>query len=212
MDLQISVFLLFIFFTGGHSLKCYECESMTGSCAAQTVKECPEENICSSSITINGNSKHKVKGCVPSNTCIVAYSIAGNKSYSCCSTDLCNARDALDPSEVFGPSVFPNFPNVPDYPSDANGKKCYNCVRQNCSNIINCPGNADHCLTASGAYGGSSFKLKGCLSRASCDSLTSNPYIQSASCCAEDLCNSAKSVNQSFLFLCCSLLSFILLH
>ncbi|KAF4098896.1 hypothetical protein G5714_020926 [Onychostoma macrolepis] len=120
-------------------------------------------------------------------------------SYSCCNTDLCNAKDAPDPSSSTAKEV-------------PNGKKCYECYGPYCSDIVNCTGSEDHCITHKGTYGGLSFNVKGCASKDACDSLTSSLYGQGVSCCSGNLCNGVQSVTQSFLFLCCSLLSFILLH
>ncbi|KAK2872332.1 hypothetical protein QQF64_018078 [Cirrhinus molitorella] len=97
MDLQISVFLLFVLFTAGHSLKCYEC---TVSCAN------PSETTCSSS------SKHcmttitqtqtgplsmsaTVKTCAP--LCVPGTQQIGDATVTshCCDTDLCNAADGM---------------------------------------------------------------------------------------------------------------------
>ncbi|ROJ30638.1 hypothetical protein DPX16_3886 [Anabarilius grahami] len=168
MDLQLSVFLLFILFTGGQSLRCYECMSLNGSCAGQTVTTCPELSTCFSS------------------TAVTAIELSGDSS-----------------------SNVPNFPNVPNIP---NGKKCYYCVGNSCSNIMDCSGTADRCFTAKVAYGGQSMVAKSCVSKSVCDAATSNPNVGSVSCCEGDLCNGAQSVSQSFLFLCCSLLSYFLLH
>ncbi len=52
---------------------------------------------------------------------------------------------------------------------------------------------------------------KGCASQSMCDATASVPNVGSISCCEGNLCNGAKSVTQS-LFLCGSLLFFILLH
>ncbi|KAK2872304.1 hypothetical protein Q8A67_022201 [Cirrhinus molitorella] len=59
-----------------------------------------------------------------------------------------------------------------------------------------------------------SLATKGCASKSACDQepgeiLGLNGNI---TCCEGNLCNVAQSGTQSFLFLCCSLLSFILLH
>ncbi|KAL1253354.1 hypothetical protein QQF64_018047 [Cirrhinus molitorella] len=115
-------------------------------------------------------------------------------SFACCNTDRCNAQDAPDPS------------NVP------NGMTCYSCDEKSCSNIVSCSGSEDRCLTATGTLSVLSVVVKGCVSKSICDAERSVRDIENTSCCEGNLCNGAKSITQSFLFLCCSLLSFILLH
>ncbi|XP_052392977.1 urokinase plasminogen activator surface receptor isoform X15 [Carassius gibelio] len=196
MDLQISVFLLFVLFTAGHSFKCYECVSMTGSCAAQKIKSCPSGfSKCMSVTTVTQSGEISSKDCTVD--CQNGSMNLGmiKASYSCCDTDLCNSKDAPDLSSI-----------VPS------GKTCYSCVGHSCLNIMNCSGSEDRCIKATGSFGGPSADVKGCLSKSICDALTSVSDGQGISCCSGNLCNSANGVTQSFLFLCCSLLSFILLH
>uniref|UniRef100_A0A8C2JWX1 Lymphocyte antigen 6 family member M4 n=1 Tax=Cyprinus carpio TaxID=7962 RepID=A0A8C2JWX1_CYPCA len=227
MDVQFSVFLLFIFFTAGHSLNCYECVGL--SCANQNVKACPETNKCYSSTTVtqygDTTTKAKIKGCLPSYACISGYTNFSipNMSFFCCDTDLCNARDAPDPS-VESSSTNSDIPN--DVP---NGKKCFYCDLQSCSKIRDCSGSEDQCFTATVNFGSQSVAAKGCISKQVCDASALLPSGQGITCCRGNLCNGvsvnqsvtqiniqspdgAQSVTQSFLFLCCSLLSFILLH
>uniref|UniRef100_A0A671QGA0 UPAR/Ly6 domain-containing protein n=1 Tax=Sinocyclocheilus anshuiensis TaxID=1608454 RepID=A0A671QGA0_9TELE len=103
----------------------------------------------------------------------------------CCDTDWCNAQYAPDPRTMV-----------------SNGKKCYYCDEKSCSNIMSCSGSEDGCITPR--------VVKGCISKEICDSMVSSAEV--ISCCSGNLCNSAERITQSFLFLCCSLLSFILLH
>ncbi|XP_016126793.1 urokinase plasminogen activator surface receptor-like [Sinocyclocheilus grahami] len=200
MDLQTSVFLLFVLFTAGHSLSCYECISLTGSCADQQEKPCPSG--ASKCMSITSVSKvgdisinEKIKGCAAD--CASGSMNLGivRTSSACCNTDRCNVQDAPDPST-----------NVP------NGKKCYYCDGKSCSNTVSCSGSEDRCITATESSGGQTVVVKGCVSKSLCGTTTSVRDVRSESCCEGNLCNSAKSVTQSFLFLCCSLLSFILLH
>ncbi|KAK7168558.1 hypothetical protein R3I93_004776 [Phoxinus phoxinus] len=194
MDLQISVFLLFILFTTGHSLRCYEC--MPGSCADQTASTCPAGSTsCLSSVTqVRGiTSKAMGKSCVPA-----CQSGSINFGYtrtiiSCCNTDLCNLQDP------------------PEY-NNPNGKKCYTCDEKSCSKTLSCSGDEDRCISATVNADGQSVVVKGCVSKAFCVDTKSIKNTVSISCCEGNLCNGAQSVSQSFLFLSCSLLSYFLLH
>ncbi|XP_067280421.1 urokinase plasminogen activator surface receptor-like [Pseudorasbora parva] len=196
MDLQISVFLFFILFTAGHSLDCYECLGLTGSCADQKLKTCPGgSSKCMSvtAVTQGGEItvKVKTKDCAPAcQNGSMNFGISKVTS-SCCNTDQCNFQDAPDPS------------NIP------NGKTCYSCDGQSCSNTVRCSGTEDRCIKATGI---SSVAVKGCASKSMCDPTSFIPNVEDISCCEGNLCNGAQSVTQSFLFLCCSLLSYFLLH
>uniref|UniRef100_A0A671QGB3 Snake toxin/toxin-like domain-containing protein n=1 Tax=Sinocyclocheilus anshuiensis TaxID=1608454 RepID=A0A671QGB3_9TELE len=139
-------------------------------------------------ISANVKLKHCVSDCVNGSMNV---SIVRTSSV-CCDTDLCNVHDAPDPN-----SLAPN------------GKKCYSCDGQSCSNILRCTGSEDHCITKIKVV---LMVLKGCVSKSLCNTKTLVRDVQSASCCEGNLCNSAESITQSFLFLCGSLLSFILLH
>uniref|UniRef100_A0A672KJX4 Uncharacterized protein n=1 Tax=Sinocyclocheilus grahami TaxID=75366 RepID=A0A672KJX4_SINGR len=86
--------------------------------------------------------------------------------------------------------------------SNSNGMKCYSCDGKSCSNTVTCSGSEDRCITATGEN----------LLKRRLKSFLFLLCLGDISCCEGNLCNSAQSVTQSFLFLCCSLLSFILLH
>ncbi|CAM4665242.1 unnamed protein product [Leuciscus chuanchicus] len=194
MDLQISVFLLFILFNAGHSIICNEC--LMGPCAQKT---CPSGYSCYSSIYAGptDTSPAATKACFPESGCATGSINIGNLKLSvyCCNTDLCNAKDASDPS------------NAP------NGNKCYYCDEQkNCSKVLNCSGIQDRCGTLKGTDEQTGV-LKGCVSKSICDATTSASFgLGNITCCAGNLCNGAQSVTQSFLFLCCSLLSYFMMH
>ncbi|XP_051734815.1 urokinase plasminogen activator surface receptor-like [Ctenopharyngodon idella] len=197
MDLQISVFLLFILFTAGHSLSCYGC--LLGSCTQTT---CSSGFTNCSSLTYADNATvGKIRGCVPASSCVNGFVSFGSvkASTSCCNTDLCNSQDAPEPS------------NTP------NGKKCYSCnglTIQNCTNVLSCSETEDRCFKA-GTGVNQTDVVKGCASKSVCDAAPAAEAsfnIGNFTCCEGNLCNSAQSVSQSFLFLCCSLLSYFLLH
>ncbi|XP_051733836.1 phospholipase A2 inhibitor and Ly6/PLAUR domain-containing protein-like isoform X5 [Ctenopharyngodon idella] len=198
MDLQISVFLLFILFTAGHSFSCYECTGLNGSCADQKLKTCPSGSSKCMSLTAITQAeisvKVKIKDCAPacqSGSMNFGFTIVTS---FCCYTDLCNVRDAPDHSNV------------------TNGKKCYTIDLQNRTTILSCSGTEDRCIKATATLEDQSLVIKGCASKSICEATSPVPNVKSVSCCEGNLCNSAQSVSQSFLFLCCSLLSYFLLH
>uniref|UniRef100_A0A8C2K199 Lymphocyte antigen 6 family member M7 n=1 Tax=Cyprinus carpio TaxID=7962 RepID=A0A8C2K199_CYPCA len=267
MDLQISLFLLFILFTGVHSLSCYDCTTESGSC--NQTNRCPAGfTNCFNVTTAVNSTTVNVTSCAPSVCPSGSVNIsAGQVSFLCCNTDPCNLQDAPDPSN--------NTSSV---------KSCYSCDGENCSNTVNCSGSEDHCFNATGAFRNYSLILKGCVSEIICNASTLITNIHGILCCNGSLCNGAQntthstngvqsttqsttqssthssthsstqssthsttqstnsvqsttnstngvqnttwsstqsttkspngsqSVTQSFLFLCCSLLSFILLH
>uniref|UniRef100_A0A9J8A2N5 UPAR/Ly6 domain-containing protein n=1 Tax=Cyprinus carpio carpio TaxID=630221 RepID=A0A9J8A2N5_CYPCA len=212
MDLQISVFLLFVLFTAGNSLSCYECSRGSGpmdvSCSDQEVNTCPTGfSKCMSATVVHQvggiTTMSRGKGCFAN-----CHSGSQNVGFlrnviECCDTDRCNTQYAPDPRTM-----------VP------NGKKCYYCDEKSCSNIMSCSGSEDGCITArprnlkekedSKNSRGQPRVVKGCISKEICDSMVSSAEV--ISCCSGNLCNGAQSITQSFLFLCCSLLSFTLLH
>ncbi|XP_052443315.1 phospholipase A2 inhibitor and Ly6/PLAUR domain-containing protein-like [Carassius gibelio] len=197
MDLQTSVFLLFSLFTAGHTLSCYVCSGVTGSCSDQTVKTCPSGSYKCVSLTAvtKDGAKIKFKDCVPD--CASGSMNLGimRSSSVCCNTDGCNVQDAPDPST-----------------RTPNGKTCYSCDGQSCLNKLSCTGNEEHCINGTWTVSGMSILVKGCASKSICDAGSSDIYVKGISCCPGNLCNGVQSVSQSFLFLCLSLLSFILLH
>ncbi|XP_048023626.1 prostate stem cell antigen-like isoform X1 [Megalobrama amblycephala] len=115
MVLRVSVVLLFIFLTGGYSLKCYSCSSaLTGSCKA-TVETCKDGfSECESSLFEQSAGSTKVffttKGCA--NQCepgTKQLAIGGTVSTRCCDTDLCNAADGVFKGSfllLFSPLLF----------------------------------------------------------------------------------------------------------
>ncbi|XP_026089876.1 urokinase plasminogen activator surface receptor-like [Carassius auratus] len=189
MDLQISLFLLCILFTAGHSLNCYDCTSLTGSCTQTSQCSIWLPNCLSAAVTVNSTTL-TYRSCAPSVCPSGSINLGiGRGSAKCCNTALCNNQDAPDPT------------------SAPNGKKCYYCDGNTCSNTVSCSGTEDRCFNTTFQ----SQVIKGCVSKSLCDV----PQLLgsgSFSCCEGNLCNSANGVTQSFLFLCCSLLSFILLH
>ncbi|XP_048022197.1 gamma-bungarotoxin-like [Megalobrama amblycephala] len=114
MDLRVSVVLLFFFFTGGYSLKCYSCSSDSmGSC--DTTETCKDgSSKCESRIfeQTDGSSKVSVttKGCVEKCDARTRnLPTGGTVSVHCCDTDLCNAADGVFKGSfllLFSPLLF----------------------------------------------------------------------------------------------------------
>ncbi|XP_048067536.1 prostate stem cell antigen-like [Megalobrama amblycephala] len=101
MDLRVAVGLLFIFLTGGYSLKCYTCTpDLTGSCAAKeetcanVSTQCQSSSVAQSvaGFQVSVTTKQCAVSCVPSS---VQLPTGGSMTVSCCSTDLCNAADGV---------------------------------------------------------------------------------------------------------------------
>ncbi|XP_059381477.1 urokinase plasminogen activator surface receptor-like isoform X2 [Carassius carassius] len=212
MDLQISVFLLFVLFPAGHSLSCYECSRgnslMDVSCSDQEVYTCPTKfSKCMSATVVQQvegiTTISRGKGC--SADCRSGSQNVGflRNVIKCCDTDRCNTHYAPVQSIM-----------VP------NGKKCYYCDEKSCSNILCCSGSEDGCFTItpknlkekelSKNSRNQPMVVKGCISKEICRSVVSN--VEVISCCSGNLCNGVQSVSQSNGSVCCSLLSFILLH
>ncbi|XP_059381482.1 lymphocyte antigen 6F [Carassius carassius] len=100
MDLRVSVVLLFIFLTGGYSLKCYKCISaQTGSCNA--VEETCGDGMskCESKTVEQSIGSNKVsittKRCSATCEAGTQQALTGSVTTQCCNTDLCNAADGV---------------------------------------------------------------------------------------------------------------------
>ncbi|CAM4665193.1 unnamed protein product [Leuciscus chuanchicus] len=114
MDLRVSVVLLFVFLTGGYSLKCYSCmPDSTGSCKAK-VETCPDGfSKCASSIVEQsdaGSTKVFItKACASQCKPGTQQIDEGSLSVQCCDTDLCNATDGMYKGSflvLFSPLLF----------------------------------------------------------------------------------------------------------
>ncbi|XP_026121046.1 urokinase plasminogen activator surface receptor-like [Carassius auratus] len=162
---------------------CYECRGLGSYCPEKPVF-CPIGfSKCMSTTTIlqigDTAIKMKQKECIEDcQDSSVNYGILKTR-FSCCSTRLCNYRDAPDPRT-----------NAP------NGRTCYSCDGQSCSNTVSCSGTEDRCITATVTYRGPPMLFKGCASKYICGALKCS-FIHNVSCCEGDLCNGDKRVNQA---------------
>uniref|UniRef100_A0A3Q2D1X3 UPAR/Ly6 domain-containing protein n=1 Tax=Cyprinodon variegatus TaxID=28743 RepID=A0A3Q2D1X3_CYPVA len=138
-------------------------------------------------------SEVKTRGCGLPEECVDgSLNLGINRTVvetTCCSTDLCNT----------------NYTAVPSNPRP-NGKKCYFCDGQSCTNTLNCVDDENHCVKATVSVGGQTITLKGCASKSMCldqssslvNVLTNTSEI-SISCCQGDFCNSASSASPALL-------------
>uniref|UniRef100_A0A671PJ62 Uncharacterized protein n=1 Tax=Sinocyclocheilus anshuiensis TaxID=1608454 RepID=A0A671PJ62_9TELE len=165
-------------------LSCYDCISVLGSC--DQTSQCPTESTnCFGECDV----KQKRMFYRQSELLLFHERPGRQKSFT---MRTYNVVCSIRPGPIF-PPVDPST-NAP------NGKTCYSCDGQSCLNTVSCSGTEDQ------------VAVKGCASKSICDVPNLIPTVNDVSCCSGNLCNGAQSVTQSFLFLCCSLLSFILLH
>ncbi|KAA0719763.1 hypothetical protein E1301_Tti019153 [Triplophysa tibetana] len=204
MDLYIFAVVLFSLFAGGHSLQCKECTNMTGSCVGE-VKNCSLLLTGCASATVvgsigNNSAVTQVKSCNSPLNCVnasVNFGIArATISMTCCYTNLCNTQDVPD-----------SYTIIP------NGKQCYYCDANNCSNKLNCLGTEDYCIKAKANITSLPPTVKGCVSKSVCDipSLVPEGYGD-ISCCQGDLCNSAKSITLNLLLISWPFFFYTLFH
>ncbi|XP_021322721.1 urokinase plasminogen activator surface receptor [Danio rerio] len=195
MDLQVSVFLLFVAFTSGHSLNCYQCGKVMGVCIFPSEKTCPSGMSMCESVTLVSNLGLKMKGKDCSADCASGTINFGDTQMSstCCNSDKCNKEDPPDHST-----------------GTPNGKMCYYCKENSCLYSLSCSGTEDHCVTATANFSSQPEILKGCASKSFCDAKGTGPF-KSFSCCSGNLCNGAKSNTQSFVILCLPLIAFLLM-
>ncbi|KAK2824882.1 hypothetical protein Q7C36_018809 [Tachysurus vachellii] len=110
----------------------------------------------------------------------------------CCNTTLCNNE------------TLPVIP-VPL----PNGRICYTCFNNNCTQTVDCGGNEDRCLTLTASQLDITATMKGCVDKSFCSN--SQPFFSvrninvSVQCCDGNLCNSAEIFTTSFLLMIISL-------
>ncbi|XP_050948467.1 uncharacterized protein LOC127152089 isoform X1 [Labeo rohita] len=203
MHLRDSIVLLFILLTGGFCLDCYDCDDKSldlceektcnneeSMCASITIEEVEDAGFCVVVTVTTEKRCAMLEECKPWST---KRTRSKSVSVQCCNTNLCNK---------------------PDYYSYENRRRCFTCDKEDCSYEVFCQENEDYCFTAYKNH--SQYQpqtVKGCASTNFCYNKTEGlDFVGNVTCCWGNLCNGAQSVTQIFLFLCCSLLSFILLH
>ncbi|XP_056587855.1 urokinase plasminogen activator surface receptor-like [Triplophysa dalaica] len=204
MDLYIIAVLLFSLFAGGHSLQCNECTNTTGPCVGEAKTCSVLLTACASATVVKPNGTNvvttQVKSCNSPLNCVngsVNFGIErATISMKCCNTNLCNTQDVPDSNTIIH-----------------NGKQCYYCDANNCSNKLKCLGTEDYCIKAKANNDSLPATVKGCVSKSLCDitSLVPEGYVD-ISCCQGDLCNSAKSINLNLLLLSWPFFFYTLFH
>ncbi|XP_050960272.1 phospholipase A2 inhibitor and Ly6/PLAUR domain-containing protein-like [Labeo rohita] len=139
MDLRISVVLLLIFLSGGHSLKCYTCKGdLTGSCDAKVetcgygLSKCKttmgEQYIGRNSFTVT--TKQCASSCASDILKpfldVVDYFYGWSEDTThCCDTDLCNAPPKQFPTGGRADSTEPHEDGIQRLPTGGTADGVY---------------------------------------------------------------------------------------
>ncbi|XP_047663072.1 urokinase plasminogen activator surface receptor-like [Tachysurus fulvidraco] len=193
MKFLLTLVLVSALFSGVLSLTCLNCLNdqcinidCTDQCASLTVF-----------VMNNGNNISAVlKSCAAPGICSPMTANLGETITTtnaiCCNTTLCNNE------------TLPVLP-VPL----PNGRTCYTCIKNDCTQTVHCGGNEDTCVTGTGTILGTTVTVKGCVAKSSCNGTQSvisvgNSTV-SVQCCEGNLCNSAEIFTLSFLLMIISL-------
>ncbi|XP_047663079.1 urokinase plasminogen activator surface receptor-like [Tachysurus fulvidraco] len=193
MKFLLTLVLVSALFSGVLSLTCLNC--LNDQCININ---CPDQ--CAS-LTLfvmnNGNNISAVlKTCAAPGICSPMTANLGETitttNAMCCNTTLCNNE------------TLPVLP-VPL----PNGRICYTCIKNDCTQSVDCRGNEDRCVTGTGTILGTTATVKGCVGKSSCNGTQSvisvgNSTV-SVQCCTGNLCNSAEIFTLSFLLMIISL-------
>ncbi|XP_017557549.2 neuromast-expressed gpi-anchored lymphocyte antigen 6 [Pygocentrus nattereri] len=179
------------------SLTCYECIPETSVKCTERKVECPAGQCGNMKTTAYVGSTVLVdmvmKNCSFIQQCVTAsvnFGVTKTKiSNQCCNTDLCNSQRQ--------PDVMSNIPN---------GIQCYTCNGEDCTSILDCVDEEDHCIKSTVSADGQTTMMRGCATRSFCMGDLSTHLAQSntvvgLTCCEGNLCNSVKRNTQNFLFL-----------
>ncbi|XP_053339386.1 urokinase plasminogen activator surface receptor-like [Clarias gariepinus] len=187
------------------SLTCQQCQSLTNAPCQITQTTCSNQCLASTiTVYTNGAKVDKnIQTCGAPDLCVNGSLNTGTVNVSintkCCSTDLCNTE---------------KLPELPQQPS--NGRMCYTCNNDKCSETVSCTGDEDRCISATVQLGGISVSVKGCVSASVCaasgSSSTPGISVTNLRCCEGNLCNSAESFTLSFLPMIVPLLSSIFFY
>ncbi|KAI4879261.1 hypothetical protein NFI96_020803 [Prochilodus magdalenae] len=125
-------------------VQCYQCiPDESGTCTT-TQTFCPDQCASATTSVSAGGYQQQVsiKGCAAAPECISGSMNLGLSKTTintkCCSTKLCNSQ------------------TLPALSRDPNGRRCYTCVGNDCTNTLNCEGIEDRCITVNENRGHSS--------------------------------------------------------
>ncbi|XP_058265275.1 lymphocyte antigen 6D-like [Hemibagrus wyckioides] len=187
MKTQVSLLLICMLFSKALSLNCYQClPSLSATCTNEQTT-CSDQCLTSTISTYTSDTKLldvSMKTCGTADMCVSGSTNLGTVKVSsntkCCSTDLCNSATLSAP-----PKQAPN------------GRICYTCGANGCSEKVSCEGSEDRCVSASVQQGSSTVSLKGCVSKSFCVESTSSSIpgfgVAKVQCCEGNLCNGAES-------------------
>ncbi|XP_074539300.1 neuromast-expressed gpi-anchored lymphocyte antigen 6 [Halichoeres trimaculatus] len=179
-----------------YTLKCHSCSPRPGEACNLEEVECPMGGQQCGTLSILSNAgivqttEVLTKSCFFPSECVegsINFGLARTEMRSkCCSTDLCN-------DESFNATAIAPRPN---------GKKCYACTAPgHCTEILDCLGTEDHCVSSAMKVGDETLTMKGCASEQICV----NPVSQitgsidgGIDCCKGHLCNSASGAGAIF--------------
>ncbi|KAK2824887.1 hypothetical protein Q7C36_018814 [Tachysurus vachellii] len=193
MKFLLTLVLVSALFSGVLSLMCLNCVS--GQCSEIN---CPDQCASLTAFVMNnGNNRTAVvKTCAVPGICSPMTANLGEtvitSNAMCCNTTLCNNE------------TLPVLPlPLP------NGRICYTCIKNDCTQTVDCGGNEDRCISASGTVLGTTVTVKGCVNKSSCNDSQSVISVGNSSvsvqCCDGNLCNSAEIFTTSFLLMIISL-------
>ncbi|KAB5546702.1 hypothetical protein PHYPO_G00075040 [Pangasianodon hypophthalmus] len=205
MKFQLTLLLISMLFSEALSLVC-QCVSPLGSVRCQSTEiNCPSQCASVTLFTVKDgkNLTTALKTCGVPELCSTESVNLGEvkvtRNVKCCNTTRCNTE---------------TLPVLPE--QRANGKMCYSCKDNDCSQTVDCVGNELHCISQKVTDQGKTLTMKGCAVKSACDNsaLLNLQGIDSLNiqCCEGNLCNGVESFTLSFLLMFLSLLSSILFY
>uniref|UniRef100_A0A3B1J4U6 UPAR/Ly6 domain-containing protein n=1 Tax=Astyanax mexicanus TaxID=7994 RepID=A0A3B1J4U6_ASTMX len=175
MQLQVTLMLICLLFPEVRGLKCYQCIPVPPGTCTQTQVDCTDQCSSTTMVTYFGGHKKdvQIKKCATSPECVSGNMNLGAVKMSlntkCCSTDFCISASFARGSP--------------------NGRKCYTCDNNDCTGIVDCEGDEDHCVNIN------KVRKRELVCTEGQASMSSAGVSGSVNCCQGNLCNGAERVN-----------------